>query len=220
MTSRRAIAYIDGHNFYHGVAKDCPGLKWLDLQLLCERLLRGYRLLAVNYYTAKVIDFPSDPGQSQRQNTYNRALQSRPLLNVVLGQFQKNEKTVRLTSGAFAKAIIYEEKGSDVNLGTDLSWDACNGEMEAALVISNDFDLQRPIERAMTSGVEVVIVNPHRERERGTRSVVPLAKSRRRPAVKGTDTRKLTKRLLMQCQFPDIVTGRDGAELRRPKGWV
>lgn len=137
---RPAIAYIDGHNFYHGVVKDSPALKWLDFTELCRRLLRGCELREVNYYTAKVIDFPRDPGQSQRQNTYIRALEATGV-NIVLGQFQKNRKRVHTVRGGTVEVIMYEEKGSDVNLGTDLSWDASEHRMEVALVFSNDFDL-------------------------------------------------------------------------------
>ncbi len=204
--ARQAIAYIDGHNFYHGVVKDCPDLKWLDVQALCERLLRGCNVTRVNYYTAKVIDFPTDPSQSQRQDTYLRALRTRPKIEVVLGQFQKKSKRVRLTSGHTAQAEIIEEKGSDVNLGTDLSWDASTRAMDVALVISNDFDLQRPIDRAMAGGIEVIIVNPHH-------------RSNRRPSVRGNDVRKLHRKDLSACQMPHIVLDLDGTELHRPGPW-
>jgi hypothetical protein len=206
--TRHAIAYIDGHNFYHGVVKDCPELKWLDFQSLCERLLRGYHLDHVNYYTAKVIDFPTDPSQSQRQDTYLRALRTRPKIEVVLGQFQaKKRKRVHLSTGGTALADLYEEKGSDVNLGTDLSWDAAQESMAAALVISNDFDLQRPIDRAVAAGIDVIVVNPHH-------------RSHRRPSVKGTDVRKLHRKDLTACQLPHIVLDLDGTELHRPASWA
>jgi len=203
---RQAIAYIDGHNFYHGVVKDCPELKWLDVQTLCERLLRGCNVLRVNYYTAKVIDFPTDPSQSQRQDTYLRALRTRPKVDVVLGQFQKRRKKVHLSNGQTAQAELIEEKGSDVNLGTDLSWDASTHEMDIALVISNDFDLLRPIDRAMSAGIHVIVVNPHQ-------------RSARRPSVRGNDVRKLHRKDLTASQMPHIVLDLDGTELHRPASW-
>jgi hypothetical protein len=220
MAKRTAIAYIDGHNFYHGVAKDSASIKWLDLAALCRLLLRDCTVLAVNYYTATVIDFPQDPTQSQRQNQYVRALEASGV-NVIHGQFQKNEKTVHLVSGGKARATVYEEKGSDVNLGTDLSWDAAQARMQVALVVSNDFDLQRPILRAMAQGIDVTVLNPHHPRKRGAMAGVdgPLQKAKRRPAIKGTSTRRLTERHLRRCQLPEIVLGLDGSELFRPAVW-
>ncbi len=64
-------------------------------------------------------------------------------------------------SGDLVKVRVTEEKGTDVNLGTDLVWDACHRAMDCALVLCNDYDLQRPIDKAMEAGVEVLVVNPH-----------------------------------------------------------
>jgi hypothetical protein len=52
-----------------------------------------------------------------------------------------------------------EEKGSDVNVASHLLLDVFGGEIDAALVISNDSDLRFPIERARHL-VPVGLVNP------------------------------------------------------------
>ncbi len=155
--SRKAIAYIDGFNFYHGVVKNNPHLKWLDYAALCDHLLRGMQVIQVNYFTARVTNRPQDPGQSQRQDDYLRALQANKRVNVVFGQFQRKRASVEtsrgqtvglevggfgeLAGGQWIRGRVWEEKGSDVNLGTDLSWDACSKAMQVALVLSNDLDL-------------------------------------------------------------------------------
>ncbi|MGH9209884.1 MAG: NYN domain-containing protein, partial [Acidimicrobiales bacterium] len=130
MTKRRATAYIDGFNFYNGTVKAEPSLKWLDVPKLCEQLLRGSHcdLRAVRYYTAKVFDIPAGGGQRRRQEVYLRALGTLPQVEVVFGQFKKRDKIVRLHTplpgGVMkARAKTIEEKGSDVNLATDLLWD-------------------------------------------------------------------------------------------------
>ena len=221
--TKTANAYIDGFNFYHGSVKLSPALKWLDLDALCESLLRGYQLVRVSYYTARVRDQPNDPAQSQRQDDYLRALGSRPRIEIVFGQFQKKKSTVvlppgttveltdgsqaTLAAGQMVRGRTWEEKGSDVNLGTDLSWDAATGTIGAALVISNDLDLQRPITRAIATGVEVIVVNPHQ-------------RTNRRPSLQGSDTRNLKRGDLRRCQFPDEVTLADGQTVvRRPASW-
>jgi hypothetical protein len=43
----------------------------------------------------------------------------------VFGQFRTNTKIVRLATGkGLVAAVVTAEKGSDVNLATDLLWDA------------------------------------------------------------------------------------------------
>lgn len=220
--SRRAIAYVDGFNFYHGVVRTHPELKWLNFEALCDALLRGCSVAKVNYYTAVVKDSPDDPGQSQRQDNYLRALRVQPRTEVILGQFQRKKVSVSPSEGTSVELLgggsgmlagnqrikgrVWEEKGSDVNLGTDLSWDASQGAMQVALVLSNDLDLQRPITRAMAVGIEVVVVNPHQR----TNSL---------PSLVGTATRKLSRRELLKAQMPDLVSIGGGVVVQRPASW-
>lgn len=216
------MVYIDGFNFYYGAVRDHPELKWLNFEALADSLLRGCKVTKVNYYTAVVKDLPGDPSQSQRQNDYLRLLRAQPRTEVILGQFQKKKATVvaaagspvvleggasgTLVGGQQLKGRAWEEKGSDVNLGTDLSWDACGAQMEVALVLSNDLDLQRPVSRAMAAGIEVIVVNPH-HRTHG------------RPSLVGSGTRKLKRNDVLKAQFPDLVQLGDGSRLRRPATW-
>jgi hypothetical protein len=58
-----------------------------------------------------------------------------------------------------ATVRVREEKGSDVNVATHLLADVFRGEVEAAIVISNDSDLALPLEIARTL-VPVGTVNP------------------------------------------------------------
>lgn len=39
MTTRKAIAYVDGFNFYYGAVRKRPEYKWLDLPRMCDALL-------------------------------------------------------------------------------------------------------------------------------------------------------------------------------------
>jgi uncharacterized LabA/DUF88 family protein len=206
-TKPKAIAYIDGFNFYHGAVKDAPVLKWLNLEALCDLLLSDYDVTAVNYYTARVKDRPEDPAQSQRQDDYLRALGSLPRVNLVFGQFRTKKSTVRLPTGKSARGKVWEEKGSDVNLGVDLSWDAAEKRMHTALVVSNDLDLQRAVTRAVGAGINVVVVNPHH-------------RTNRRPSLVGSDTRTLHRARLRRCQLPDVVDLGEGLEVRRPSAWA
>jgi hypothetical protein len=54
----------------------------------------------------------------------------------------------------------FEEKGSDVNLASQLLIDICSGEIDAAIVMSNDGDLAFPLKIAR-SRIKVGLVNPN-----------------------------------------------------------
>lgn len=54
-----------------------------------------------------------------------------------------------------------EEKGSDVNVASHLLLDVLRGDIDAAIVISNDSDLRFPLQQARER-VPVGTVNPHR----------------------------------------------------------
>lgn len=212
--SSAAIAYIDGHNFYHGAMKDSPPLKWLDFIGLCGELLgRHGEIQTVKYYTAQVVDL-GDPSQSQRQNIYIQAIKATGV-EVIEGRFARREKLVRLKKGGkLAQAIVYEEKGTDVNLAADLVEDSCSG-LQVALVISNDSDLQRAVDIALRRGVKVLVANPHHRSRRkpdGTRN------RRYRPALTGSEALRIRRAHLLRHQLPDIVDTPSGPK-SRPTEW-
>ena len=67
MALQRVAAYIDGFNLYYGLrSKGWRRYYWLDLHQMVERLLRpGQKLMAVRYFTTRVVAEPSDPGQGE-----------------------------------------------------------------------------------------------------------------------------------------------------------
>jgi uncharacterized LabA/DUF88 family protein len=204
--------YIDGWNLYYGAIKQTP-YRWLDLHLLsCHLLNRGYDIKKVKYFTARVDDRPDDKHQSQRQDAYLRALGSCPEVEIHLGRFATRTKRVRLakprSNGTkYTDAIITEEKGSDVKLATHLVWDAAHQHIKAALVISNDSDLQESLDMARKLGVKVITCNPHDHHQQ------PLHLS-------GDETRVLRKRHLGKSQFPREIRDPNGKTIvRRPKRW-
>ena len=201
--------YIDGFNFYYGVVKGTP-YKWLDFRRLAESLLRGHQIGRVKYFTARVNDRPNDPYQSQRQDVFIRALETRGV-EPLFGFFQTRPKTVWVPPrggrrGYDLKALVTEEKGTDVTLGAHLLWDAFHQEMSCALVLSNDVDLQVPVRMTIDLGVPVIIVNPHRHKGQ-------------RDCLIGSESRKLSDRHLARSQLPRQLVDADGRTITRPTAW-
>jgi hypothetical protein len=65
-----------------------------------------------------------------------------------------------------------EEKGSDVNVAAHLLLDVLRGDVEAAIVMSNDSDLRFPMQEAR-GRVPVGTVNPHRRQLAGALRGLP-----------------------------------------------
>lgn len=151
------IVYIDGFNLYYGSLKGTP-YRWLDVERLAAELAPGKTVHAVHYFTARVKWDPRSPTSPQRQGAYLNALKTLPTVRVKEGSYirktsskprvmplwRTNPKVPNPANG-FVDVWVNEEKGSDVNLATQLLLDACDNNFAEAVVITNDSDLAWPI---------------------------------------------------------------------------
>ncbi|HVX23523.1 MAG TPA: NYN domain-containing protein [Acidimicrobiales bacterium] len=100
-----------------------------------------------------------------------------------------------------------EEKGSDVNVASHLLADVFNGEVEAAVVISNDSDLALPLKMARQR-VPVGLVNP------GVRYLAGALKDSASAGVGDHWWYKLTVTDYVSNQMSDPAAG-----FGKPPGW-
>lgn len=104
-----------------------------------------------------------------------------------------------------------EEKGSDVNLATDLLKDALSTpSCRTVLVVTNDSDLAYPLGVVHEFGVKVILVNPF------LRPGQDAAEGLRRISVHRRIQLDLSH--LRDSQLPDLVTVQ-GRRLTRPNAW-
>lgn len=203
----RANVYIDGFNLYYGAVKGTP-YRWLDLAEMTRLLLPGDVIHRIKYFTALVDNRPHDPGVRARQETYWRALRTLPNLDIILGSFLTHEVTLPLAppNSGFARVLRTQEKGSDVNLATHLLIDAFQNDCELAVVISNDSDLQLPIQHVTQQLNKAVgLLIPHKH---PSISLLPYARF----------VKHLRHGLLARSQFAPVL--RDaGGEFAKPDGW-
>ncbi len=213
--------YIGGFNLYYRLLKCNPQFKWLDLRALTHALLQPQnQVQTIRYYTARVSG-RFDPAAPARQQIYLDALRSVPEITIHLGSFLVTKPWAgivhppQLRGGNVpqfippypdvAKVWKTEEKGSDVNLGSHLIRDACQGQFEVAAVLSNDTDLVEPI-RIVTQelGLPVGLLCP-----------VP------KPAGGLTQVASFIRHIRLQhlqiSQFPDIIPG---SSITRPGSWI
>lgn len=202
---RRAIAYVDGFNVYHGV-HEVTGRRylWLDPESLSQRLLpQDHQLSAVKYFTARV---RGTTPSYHRQDQYLQAIAAHcPKIEITHGRFQKQTRRCRSCS---AQWITYEEKESDVNIAISLVEDAARDLFDTALLLSGDSDLCPAVSAAKRLRPEARVVAAFPPR----RNSDPLRKVTDRAI-------HIDKAMLRKSQLPDEVVAGKGIKLSRPAYW-
>ncbi len=204
---QRVAVYIDGLNLYYGLkSKGWRRYYWLDVQRLSENLLRPrQRLQFVRYFTANFLPDDNDPGQVDRQEAYLQALSSLPKARIHYGLHIPKTITCPRCGAA---SLTYEEKMTDVNIAVALLEDANNNLFDAAILISADSDLTRPIEvvRQKFANKQVIAAFPPKRHSQHLSDVA-------------TRSFHLGRDLLRDSQLPDPVTKPDGYPVHKPARW-
>jgi len=208
----RINVYIDGFNLYYGCLKGRP-YKWLNLEKMCELLLRRFEVQRIRYFTALVKERPENVQAPVRQQAYLRALGTLPSVEVHYGSFLTKPTRMMLADPPAVgprtvEVIKTEEKGSDVNLATYLLVDAFRDDAEAFAVVSNDSDLTEPIRIVRHElGKVVGLLNPQ-----------PVA-SQRLLTCRPTFARQIRSGVLGASQFPRQLVDGSGSVIRKPAEW-
>jgi hypothetical protein len=132
-------------------------------------------------------------------------------VDIIFGHFLSTETMMPLADlrggkRQYVKVIKTEEKGSDVNLAAHLIRDAFRNEFEAAVLITNDSDLQEPVRIVRQElGLLVGILNPHK------RASHVLARQ-------ASFVKQIRKGVLKKSQFPPILQDRHGT-ITKPEPW-
>ena len=206
----KTTIYVDGFNLFYGAVKG-TSYKWLDQNRLCELLLPHHDIQTIKYFTAKVSDRPSNPGQHKRQLVYLRALRTLPNVEIIFGHFLTNKVKMPLANPApggprVAEVRKTEEKGSDVNIASHLVNDAHNGSFEVAVLITNDSDLLTPMKIVRRElHLPVGIINPY---DRFARVL----------AREASFKKKIRVGVLTSSQFPDTLHDARGT-FHKPASW-
>lgn len=206
--------YIDGFNFYRRIVQKTP-FKWLDLELMCQTLLRDYEIQSIKYFTANVKATQHNPSQHLRQQIYFRALRTNPKIQIHLGQFVSLPKYYPaypweyLENGRpqMLRINMTQEKGSDVNLASHLIFDVLNNDAEAYVVLSNDSDQVGPL--AMLSQRTDAVLG----------LILPGAnQAKELLALQLPIVRKIRMGVLEISQLPEVMKD-DIGEFSKPKEW-
>lgn len=189
--------------------------RWIDPLKLSQALLKpDDEIHRVRYFTALTVGAASSTIR-QQQETYIRALRTISGLTVHLGLFVAHKRAMpRADGGGTVEELRTDEKGSDVNLASHLLLDACSGDFDKALIVSNDNDFAFPVRAVrdrlgLTIGVSCPVAQPGR---RPARLLVHAA----------SFTAHLTRKrrtLLRHSQFPNPVIDSTARPIHRPPTW-
>ena len=210
--------YADGFNLYFGALKSRPAARWLDLVALARLLRPADGVDAVRYFTARVKG-DQDPTAPGRQKLYLTALGTLPAVSIHFGQFRTHPVSMPLADPGPGKrrtirVLKTEEKGSDVNLATALLLDGVDGLYEAAVVISDDSDLEAPIREANERFGPVHVISPRGPASTPTGPKAPYVMSH-----SGSSWTPLESRHLLAAQLPSPLVLPSGRTIHRPPSW-
>ena len=206
----RTHVYVDGFNLYYGCIKGTP-YKWLDIDRMVRLLLPGHTIRAIRYFSANVSARPGNLDAPIRQQTYFRALRTIPHLSIQLGYFKAHQVRMPLVNpspGGPTTALVWrtDEKGSDVNLATQLLIDGFDNAYDCAVLVTNDSDLLGPIREVR-----------HRLKKR-----VGLLNPQQRPArallSEAHFYKKIRSGVLLASQLPHTMTDAQGT-FTKPPTW-
>lgn len=201
--AKQVVAYIDGHNLYHGIVeKKWQRLLWLNVYALVTALLKpGQVLVKTKYFTARVSG-PED--KRLRQSDFLDALSTISEIEVFEGRFQRG--SVECYQCGHIRSTN-TEKRSDVNIAAQLMIDAAGGEVDVAILITGDSDLVPAVEAAK-------VINP------SMRVVVafPPARVSKELIAAAEASFHISRVKLEKSQFPETVSV-DGHTLKCPKKW-
>lgn len=237
----KTIVYIDGFNLYYGCLKNSD-LKWLDLGKYFRCLMPDCNIVAVKYFTADVHRQPYDLSVGERQKAYFSAIKETGSAQIIKGEFkvrkkewspinanaeynisykkkgEKDRKCAKLFMDAewqpMAKVLKQEEKQTDVNIAVEMMWDACQENMEHAVLVSGDSDLLAPVEKLIEMGIKVTV--KHTSRRKNHRRSSPKS-----PLFKAaSEFSELDVKLMAECQFPDTISVANSKDnISKPCEW-
>jgi len=206
MKSEKVIAYVDGFNLYFGLKeKDWRCYYWLNIKLLCTKLLRPKQhLVIVKYFTSRIRK--SSSGKQKRQSIYIEALNSIPDVKAYYGKYNFYPHKCRNCN--FIDEIP-EEKMTDVQLGVEVVSDAYQNKYDTAFIITGDIDLVPSIEkvRAEFPNKRVIVVFPPMRTADELRAVASVCLH-------------VDEKVLRESQLPDEIVKIGGYVLKRPIEWT
>ena len=226
----RVRVYIDGLNFYYGVARKY-NIKWIDIEKLMYRLLEpkidgDITIEKIFIFTARFYGKGTSMDARQRQTAYLAALQKHsPCIKLILGVFKKRTKQGKLIDGepnlmqsykgSIVKIKTREDKHTDVNLACKMVDDAhtTRGQkFDLSCLVCNDSDVAYALKVKNRLNQRTILVTPKLAKEYSASSSGDIEHL----IPKEDRILNIQKSLVQKCRLPDQV---DTITAPNSSGW-
>lgn len=144
-TSERVSIFIDGSNFYHST-KALNISNKVNFEKLIRNLVKDRDLVKVFYYNAS-LDISANSRIYWKQQKFFNMLKKIPKFELILCKLRKVSRDRSYT--------VYELKGDDTHLVSDLVGDAYENLYDTAIIVSGDEDFVSPINRVQKLGKKI-----------------------------------------------------------------
>ncbi len=141
----RVMIFIDGSNLYHSL-KNHFGRTDLDIGKFCRKLLGRRRLIRIYYYNARVGQ-KEEPERYKQQQAFFASVNAIPYSELRLG---------RLVYTNWPSVPPYE-KGTDVQLATDMITHSFKNNYDVATLVAGDNDFVSALQAVKNNGKHVEI---------------------------------------------------------------
>ena len=141
----RVMVFIDGSNLYHSLKNHFYRTD-LDIGKFCHYLLRRRQLIRIYYYNARV-GIKEEPERYKQQQAFFAGVNAIPYSELRLG---------RLVYTNWPTAPPYE-KGTDVQLATDMITHNFKGNYDVAILVAGDNDYVGAVQAVKDNGKHVEI---------------------------------------------------------------
>jgi len=141
----RVMIFIDGSNLYHSL-KNHFGRTDLDIGKFCRKLLGRRQLIRIYYYNAKVGQ-KEEPERYKQQQAFFASVNAIPYSELRLG---------RLVYNNWPSVPPYE-KGTDVQLATDMITHNFKSNYDVAILVAGDTDYVGAVQAVKDNGKHVEV---------------------------------------------------------------
>ncbi|MGD0781169.1 MAG: NYN domain-containing protein [Dehalococcoidales bacterium] len=141
----RVMIFVDGSNLYHSLKAHFSRID-LDLGRFCQKLLRRRQLIRIYYYNAKVGQ-KQEPELYKQQQAFFGSVKAIPYTELRLG---------RLVYTNWPSVPPYE-KGTDVQLATDMITHSYKNNYDVAILVAGDNDFAGAVQAVKDNGKHVEV---------------------------------------------------------------
>ncbi|MCX7911457.1 MAG: NYN domain-containing protein [Dehalococcoidales bacterium] len=145
--AERVMIFIDGSNLYHSL-KNHFGRTDLDIGKFCRKLLGRRHLVRIYYYNARVGQ-RQEPDLYRQQQAFFDSIKAIPYTELRLG---------RLVYTPQWPNVPPYEKGTDVQLATDMLVHSFKNNYDVAVLVAGDNDFAGALQAIKENGKHVEVV--------------------------------------------------------------